>query len=379
MPRKRKAPARRRSPSDPEPMAEVAGLARVRVEAGMHGEAPVIEPEHCHAALVLWAMCEVRTRSTRAIARACNRSDSVIRTWSRQWCWAERVAREGHSGPATAARLWAYNYLLPHGAGPAAELSRYVNPAVLAVALGHGAVVDRPLGDPGELASKDDSGLRHATEADASRVELGAGAPDDGSPGTGTPLAVAAGDGGGTAGVRPAAEVRSAEADRLSRLRADRARTLTFYGQTQRLIEASVGALGKQLRDALSHPTDSAREQALGRLGLRLRDLPALVKEHKDLAEILGLTATGGLQATGSALEPSYRVALAERVGTDPALAMIDDVDEVRAILVHLRDRAMVASDAHADSQAGAQDDPAAAPRELHEAGEGERAVATSG
>lgn len=92
---------------------------------------------------------------------------------------------------------------------------------------------------------------------------------------------------------------------------------------------------------------------------VRPRDLPKILEQYRELSELLGIVQPSMQQ--GPALEPSYRVQLAQSTNGDVLQALWDDVLECQAIvggLVARRDAAMAASPLDKLNESG----------ELHEA-----------
>lgn len=254
-------------------------LARV-VDNGVCTLEP--EPVAAHQALLLWAMQDPHRRSCRAACVAVSHSEAVGRNWATRWDWAGRIQREGDAAQQRACALYRDLYLASNGHAQVAVVERYMSIPLLTT----------------------------------------------GSPPTPSPFDSEA----ATVGDSQRQVTRDALKGDDQKMRAG----MQFYERTRMGLEAVTGLWFKRLQ------TDAGRAELLRTV--RPGDIVRITQEVQRLGEFLGLDVNPNAAAPGvAALEPSYRVQLAEKLGSDIDDALLQDAEELVAVRRALRERALVA------------------------------------
>lgn len=238
-----------------------------------------------HRAFLLYAMQATQSRSMRAAGRAVGRGGSTTRKWAETWAWLDRMRPYGDSIQARAIQTYRAEYLPKFALNEVAV----VEPMMDAAFLTSSPPPEDGIGDAQRTVAK------HAVEKGQALAEKRV----------------------------PERKDPHAEAERVMR-------------KGLQVIEGLIGRMGQLVADAAEGKKMAART-----------DLSKLLREYRETCQILGIIEAP-VPVAGQALEPSYRVQLAQRRGESVIVAMYEDSQEVHAVLRSLAAAERVAAEAGA-------------------------------
>ena len=233
-----------------------------------------------HRALILYAMQDENKRSIRATATAVSRAESVVRGWVKTYRWHERIAGEGVTVQARACQLYRELYHAEHRlrdvAGP---VEARMTVPVLAMA-------------PVPVAGKPGEGTAQVVSEDRETRESRKGS-----------------------GVKPS--------------------ELSERARLEQQLRGHRSILERLLRDFA--------DRLVGKPGAsgpkpiaKISDALQAMKVYREISELVGDLNPG--TASPTALETSFRVREAERLGRNVTEALSEDVAELAAILQTMLD-----------------------------------------
>ena len=257
------------------------------------------EPLMHHRCLILYAMMDEDLRSYRFLGQAFQKGDATMRRWAKKWDWLGRIKRCGEAVQTRAIQQYGedhmatYAFDMPLMAGRMSLTFRpeLYRPPDESVATG----LNDPTGGARNRVGEGTERAGHAPSPSASKTIASHQAGDD-----------------------------------AQDPKEERKRKTVQYA---RLLEAVLG--------------QAARQISQGNMRVGPRDIPQLIRAHRDLMDIVD--GTGAAELVGRAVGPSVRMQDAMERGAPVEGAMLEDAEEVAAIL-----RAIMASREAAERTAAA-------------------------